>query len=105
MRPAETFLYTGGVDAAYGRALESGTTPIKEPADRPAQGDRRAGVTDPFGNIWFLAARIEDVSREALQERHDDRAQRRGRTQLQALFVRSNRTDGRSVATDLSLPA
>jgi PhnB protein len=63
-----------GVDGVYQRALEAGATPIEEPADRPADGDRRAGVTDPFGNAWFIAARIEDLSREELQKRHEDLA-------------------------------
>lgn len=71
-QPAVIFLYMDGVDDVYRRALEAGATSIEEPADRPSDGDRRAGVADPFGNAWFVAARIEDVSREELQRRHDD---------------------------------
>ena len=71
-RPAAIFLYMDGVDDAYQRALEAGATSIEEPVDRPSDGDRRAGVADPFGNAWFVAARIEDVSHEELQKRHDD---------------------------------
>ncbi len=70
-QPAMLFLYLDGVDDVYRRALEAGATPIEEPADRPADGDRRAGVADPFGNAWFMATRIEDVSREALQKRRE----------------------------------
>lgn len=73
-QPAAIFLYMDGVDDVYGRALEAGATPIEEPADRPSDGDRRAGVADPFGNAWFVATRIEDVSREELHKRHHDRA-------------------------------
>jgi len=73
-RPAAIFLYVDGVDGVYRRALEAGATPIEEPADRPADGDRRAGVTDPFGNAWFMAARIEDISREELRKRQEDPA-------------------------------
>lgn len=70
-QPAAIFLYMDGVDAVYGRALEAGATSIEEPADRP-EGDRRAGAVDLFGNSWFIATRIEDVSREELQKRLDD---------------------------------
>lgn len=72
--PATIFLYLDGVDDVYDRALEAGATSVEEPADRP-EGDRRAGVADPFGNTWFMATRIEDVSREELQKRLQDREQ------------------------------
>lgn len=71
-QPASIFLYMDRVDDVYGRALEAGATPIEEPSNRPADGDRRAGVADPFGNAWFVATRIEDLSREELQRRHED---------------------------------
>lgn len=73
-QPAAIFLYMDGVNDVYDRALEAGATSIEQPADQPAEGDRRAGVADPFGNAWFIATRIEDVSREELQKRHDSRA-------------------------------
>ena len=73
-QPAAIFLYMDNVDEVYRRALEAGATSIEKPADRPSDGDRRAGFTDPFGNTWFVAAHIEDVSREELQKRRDDLA-------------------------------
>ena len=73
-RPSEIFLYMNGVDEVYRRAIQAGATPMEEPADQPAQGDRQAGFTDPFGNVWFVATRIEDVSREELQRRREDPA-------------------------------
>jgi PhnB protein len=76
-QPAAIFLYMDGVDEVYRRALEAGASSIEVPADRPSDGDRRAAFTDPFGNAWFVAARIEDVSRAELQKRRDDLAQRR----------------------------
>ena len=77
LQPAAIFLYMDGVDEVYRRALEAGASSIEVPADRPSDGDRRAAFTDPFGNAWFVAARIEDVSRAELQKRRDDLAQRR----------------------------
>jgi len=54
------YLYLPDVDAAYKRALEAGATSILEPADQP-YGDRNAGVKDPFGNTWYIAAHIKEV--------------------------------------------
>ena len=73
-QPAVIFLYMDGVDEVYRRALGAGASSIEEPEDRPSDGDRRAAFTDPFGNAWFVATRIEDVSREELQKRRDDLA-------------------------------
>jgi PhnB protein len=55
--PARFYIYTENVDAAYWKALEAGATSTSEPADQP-YGERMAGVKDPFGNTWFIAARI-----------------------------------------------
>lgn len=54
------YLYVPDVDAAYTRALAAGASSIFEPVDQP-YGDRNAGVKDPFGNTWYLAAHIKDV--------------------------------------------
>jgi hypothetical protein len=34
-------------------------------------GDRRGTVTDPFGHVWLLASRKEDISKEEMQRRFD----------------------------------
>ena len=34
-------------------------------------GDRRGGVTDPFGHVWYIGTHIEGISREELQKRYD----------------------------------
>ena len=54
------YLYVPNVDAAYQRALQAGATSLSEPADQP-YGDRNAGVKDPFGNTWYIAAHIRDA--------------------------------------------
>jgi hypothetical protein len=41
-------------------------------------GDRHGGVTDPSGNSWWIATRIEDVSPEELERRGRIEAERRG---------------------------
>ena len=37
-----------------------GATSISEPQDHP-YGDRSGGVTDPFGNKWYIATHIKDM--------------------------------------------
>ena len=57
--PARFSLYVEHVDATYWKALEAGATSTSEPANQP-YGDRMAAVKDPFGNQWFIAARIAE---------------------------------------------
>jgi PhnB protein len=61
IRPSTLHLYVPDTDALYERALAAGATSIQSPADQP-YGDRSAGVTDPFGNRWFIATHIKDVA-------------------------------------------
>jgi PhnB protein len=61
-------LYLPDVDAVYKRALAAGATSVREPADQ-FYGDRSAGVRDQFGNHWYIATHVEDVSEEEMQRR------------------------------------
>jgi PhnB protein len=67
-RPAMLHLYLEDADAAYGRALEAGATSLREPEDQ-FYGDRTAGVKDRFGNQWWLATHVEDVTPEEMHHR------------------------------------
>lgn len=58
--PCGLHLYVPDTDALYARAIRAGATSIEQPMDKP-YGDRSAGVTDPFGNQWFIATHIKDV--------------------------------------------
>ena len=51
------YVYVDNVDATFQKALALGAEMIFEPADMPYQ-DRQAGVTDPFGNIWWISSRL-----------------------------------------------
>ena len=66
--PAMLHLYLEDADAAYRRALEAGAISLREPEDQ-FYGDRTAGVKDDFGNQWWLATHIEDVTPEEMQRR------------------------------------
>jgi len=67
--PAMIYVYTEDCDAVYRRALEAGATSIREPQDQ-FYGDRSGGVTDAWGNQWWIGTHIEDVSEEELARRH-----------------------------------
>jgi PhnB protein len=58
--PTMFYLYVEDCDALYRRALKAGATSISEPQDHP-YGDRSGGVTDPFGNKWYIATHVKDV--------------------------------------------
>ena len=59
--PTMFYLYVPDCDAVYQRALQAGATSISEPADHP-YGDRSGGVKDAFGNQWYIATHIKDVT-------------------------------------------
>jgi PhnB protein len=71
MEPARQsclFLYVPNVDKTIAKALKAGAK-ILAPVDNMFWGDRFARVTDPQGNIWELASRMEKVSPSELQKR------------------------------------
>lgn len=67
-RPCADYVYVRDVDATYRRALAAQAVSLREPTNQ-FYGNREAGVTDPFGNIWWIAAVVEAVSPEELQRR------------------------------------
>ena len=64
------FLYVEDVDELFGRAIAAGATELM-PVENSEDGDRRGGVTDPFGHVWYIGTHVEDISREELQKRYD----------------------------------
>lgn len=78
MRPLEgqptrsaLYVYVRDVDTVYRRAIEAGARSLQAPT-RAIHGDRMATVTDPFGNQWTIASRIEQISVEELHRRLAD---------------------------------
>ena len=61
-------LYMPDADASYKRALAAGATSVREPADQ-FYGDRSGGVRDEFGNYWYIATHVEDVTPEEMDRR------------------------------------
>jgi uncharacterized glyoxalase superfamily protein PhnB len=58
--PTTFFMYVDDVDSIYRRAVAAGAASQSEPADQP-YGDRVAGVSDPFDNLWYIATHISDA--------------------------------------------
>ena len=71
--PVHMFLYVDDADAVFDRAISAGATELM-PVEDSSDGDRRGGVTDPFGHVWYIGTHVEDISREELQKRYDDMA-------------------------------
>lgn len=55
-RTSDLFIYVQDVDAVYKKALQNGSTTILEPENKDY--GRSCGVTDPFGNVWWITAVI-----------------------------------------------
>jgi PhnB protein len=62
------FMYVEDVDAVAKQAVEAGATVTMEIADQ-FWGDRFGSVQDPFGHLWSIATRVEDVPPEEMAER------------------------------------
>jgi PhnB protein len=52
--PPQLYLYVPDVDAWYDRAVRAGAQPTVPPTDH-GYGDRGGGVTDEWGNFWYMA--------------------------------------------------
>src|ERR1700730_685111 len=66
--PAMLHLYVEDADALYHRAIARGATSLREPTTE-FYGDRLAGVEDTFGNKWYFATHVEDVSEAEMARR------------------------------------
>ena len=66
--PAMLYVMVPDVDDTYRKALAAGGVSLREPTDE-FYGHRSGGVTDAFGNQWWMATPKEQVSREEMQRR------------------------------------
>ena len=51
---ANMFVYVEDADATYEKALSNGAESVMPPADH--EYGRSCGVTDPFGNVWWITS-------------------------------------------------
>jgi PhnB protein len=59
--PVHLYLYVEDADAAFNRALASGSK-LVDPLEDKEWGDRCGGIRDPFGLIWYIATPIKHAS-------------------------------------------
>jgi PhnB protein len=63
----QVHLYVEDVDAVAQKAIAAGATVLMPVAD--AGEDRRGGLTDPWGHIWWIATRVQDISRAEIEQK------------------------------------
>jgi PhnB protein len=68
--PVSVLLYVENVDVQFARAIAAGAKETMAVADQ-FDGDRRGTLTDPFGHVWLLATRKEDISLEEMRQRFE----------------------------------
>jgi PhnB protein len=68
--PVSILLYVTDVDEQVARAIAAGAKETMPVADQ-FDGDRRGTVTDPFGHVWLVATRKEDISLEEMRQRFE----------------------------------
>jgi PhnB protein len=66
--PVTLHLYVEDVDAVAQRAVDEGATLLR-PVEDQFYGDRGGKLRDPFGHLWWIATRIEDVSADEMRAR------------------------------------
>ncbi len=67
-RVGSLFLYVPNVDKTIAKAVKAGATVLDAPQDM-FWGDRFGRITDPQGNLWGVASRIENVPEAELKKR------------------------------------
>jgi PhnB protein len=66
--PAFFRLYVQDGDVLFDRALKAGGTSVTEMTNL-AFGDRVGRVRDPFGNIWWIQTRLEELDPAEMEKR------------------------------------
>ena len=66
--PVSFLLYVEDVDAVFSQAVAAGAK-VLHPVEDQFYGDRRGGVTDPFGHLWYIATHKEDLTPEEMRKR------------------------------------
>lgn len=67
-RTTTLHVYVPDVDAVYAQTLTAGATSLQEPKDQ-FYGERNGGVTDGWGNHWYIATFRESLSAAEVERR------------------------------------
>ena len=82
--PAFLYLYVEDADSVFKQAIEAGGEPLMQTSDQ-FFGDRNAGVMDSQGNVWWIATRKENLSKEELERRANEFE--KNKQQLNLIFL------------------
>jgi PhnB protein len=66
--PVSLLLYVEDADTLFAQAIACGAEELSPVSDQ-FYGDRMGSLKDPFGHIWSLATRVEEVPDEEVQKR------------------------------------
>ncbi len=69
--PCPLHVYVDDADATVSAAVDAGARLLVPVADQ-FYGDRSGRFEDPFGHVWIVATRVEDVTPTELQRRWDE---------------------------------
>ena len=69
--PCHLHVYVDDADAVMNAAVDAGAKLLIPVADQ-FYGDRTGRFEDPFGHVWIIATRVEDVQQQELQRRWDE---------------------------------
>src|SRR5262245_24210368 len=66
--PVTIYIYVEDVDAFVERAVAAGAQ-LTQPVNDAFWGDRCGKLQDPYGHVWYIATRKEEVSPEEMTRR------------------------------------
>lgn len=69
--PFGLHLYVEDVDARFQQAVDAGAT-VVNPVSNQFYGDRTGTLKDPFGQFWFMATHVEDLTPEQIKARAEE---------------------------------
>lgn len=64
-------LYVTDADAVFDQAIAAGAQELRPLCDQ-FYGDRSGAVTDPWGHVWSIASRVEEITSEEIQRRFQE---------------------------------
>jgi PhnB protein len=88
-------LYVEDCQAVYDRLIQAGSRSVTEPT-LLAWGDMVGRVADPWGNVWWIQERIEDVSDEEMGSRWSEPAYAEAMSYVQRTLDEEMRGRGRT---------
>ncbi len=66
--PVNLCIYVEDVDTVFAQALTAGAT-VKAEIEDQFYGDRSGTLIDPYGHIWTIMMRLEELTFEEMQKR------------------------------------